>query len=401
MKSKVKELFIILVAVLLTACGKKAVSPDTPYVIEGEVTEILAGHEVVLVEYDGFVGNRIASDTIRNGKFRFEGVMKEPELNWLSLIVMSNEIPPIPCVVYVAPGAHIKVTGHDDHVYTWDVESKVPEQRANQELIEPVKAEWEEYQTLAVASHKAINEYYAINRDKEPERKKEAYDRYKRINSQMDSVYDEISAKTIEQMKKMKPSQPWMRELENMSQSALADKSYKYTDELKALFESLPQEIRQSEKGHEIYSNLFPPTKVKEGDDCPDADFYDLQGNLHHISDFKGKYILLDFWSSGCGPCIASFPELKEVYERYADRLSIISISTDTDRRWRKASEQHKITWNNWNEGKGTGGLYSYFPIVGIPHYVLVNPQGIIEKQIEGYREGMFQTLFTELFGGK
>ena len=136
------------------------------------------------------------------------------------------------------------------------------------------------------------------------------------------------------------------------------------------------------------------------GDDCPDAVFHDLQGNQHRISEFKGKYILLDFWSSGCGGCIAAFPEMKQVYEQYADRIAIISMSIDTDRRWRQASEKHDITWNNWNEGKGTGGLYTRFPSgSGIPYYVLVNPEGKIEKQmLLGYTEGMFKTLFAELF---
>jgi hypothetical protein len=93
-----------------------------------------------------------------------------------------------------------------------------------------------------------------------------------------------------------------------------------------------------------------------------------------------------------------AFPEMKQMFEQYGDRLAIVSMSTDTDRRWRKASEEHDITWSNWNEGKGNGGLYSHFEIIGIPYYVLVNPEGKVEKQLMGYREGAFKTLFSELF---
>ena len=397
MKTIAKLLFVAFTACLLTACSEKPVSPDTPYVIEGEVTGINDGLEIRLIEFDGLVGSQIAVDTVSNGKFRFEQVMHEPELNWLAILVTSDETPGNACAIYVEPGAHIKVIGHDNHVYTWDVVSKVPEQQANKELIEAAKAEWEEYQSLAIASHKALNEYREIDREKEPERRKEAYNLYKRINDQMDSMYVKIQGKEIEQMKKMKPSKPWMRELETMSEMAGAYEDYANRENVIELYNSLPEEIKHSEKGQEIYAKLYPPKKVKDGEDCPDADFYDLQGNLHHISEFKGKYILLDFWSSGCGPCIQAFPEMKELYEQYADQLAIISMSTDTDRRWHQASEKHDITWNNWNEGKGSAGFFANFPNSAIPFYVLVNPDGKVEKQMVGYKEGMFKTLFSEL----
>ena len=64
MKSKVKELIIILVAVLLTACGKKTVSPDTPYVIEGELTGVRDSVVIRLSVSDTGGSTRIATDTI-------------------------------------------------------------------------------------------------------------------------------------------------------------------------------------------------------------------------------------------------------------------------------------------------------------------------------------------------
>ena len=60
--------------------------------------------------------------------------------------------------------------------------------------------------------------------------------------------------------------------------------------------------------GQEITVNLFPPTVVKEGDKMADTELFDLDGKIHHLTDFNGKYILLDFWSSGCGPCIMALP---------------------------------------------------------------------------------------------
>ena len=236
MKSKAKLLFMALAAMIIAACSEKPVSPDTPYVIEGEVTGIDDGVEIILAEYDGLVGTRIATDTLTNGKFHFKEVMREPELNWLSVYVASEKFPSMPCWIYVAPGAHIRVIGRDNHVYTWDVESKVSEQQANNELLKVAKAEYDEYQSLLLASRKASKAFQAIDRDKEPERRKEAYNHYMDINNQMDSLYVEIQGKEIVQMRKMKPSKPWLREMDTMSQTSTAYKDYKYRDDVIALY---------------------------------------------------------------------------------------------------------------------------------------------------------------------
>lgn len=374
------------------------VTSETPYVIEGELTGMKDGLVISLMQMDGSVGTRIASDTLHNGKFRFEQVMQEPELNLVTLMCNDDAFPSMSCDVYIAPGAHIEVKGHNAHIYSWDVQSNVQEQKERNRLLQTAAAEYEGFQDVSTERKLVIKELSGIDRKSDKEHYAKAYERYKAIGEKSDSISDIIQRKKVELMKKMEPSQPWLRELGSMAKMAGAYQDYAFKDDAVALYESLPAEIKQSVKGMEIRANLYPPQKVNDGDECPDADMYDLEGNVHRLSEHKGKYILLDFWSSGCGPCIKAFPEMKQMSEQYADRLAIVSMSTDTERRWRKASAQHDITWSNWNEGKGTGGLYSYFQIIGIPYYVLVNPEGKVERQLLGYREGTFKALFSELF---
>ena len=119
-----------------------------------------------------------------------------------------------------------------------------------------------------------------------------------------------------------------------------------------------------------------------------DADLFDLDGKVHHLADFKGKYMLLDFWSSGCGPCIMALPEMKEIQEQYKDRLTIISLSSDTQTRWKAASTQHEMTWQNLSDLKQTAGLYAVYDVNGIPNYVLISPKGKIVKMWSGYGKG-------------
>ncbi len=393
---KTKIWMMATLALMMVACTEKTVSFDTPYIIEGELTGVRDGVEIRLSQMDGNVGTRLATDTIIGGKFRFEQQMQDPELNKLTLLVTDDDFPLLGKTIYVKPGARVKIKGNGNHIMTWKVESKVPEQRAYDEL--QAIPEYEAFQEVALERTKIMNELFAIDRKTEKERYREAYNRYAANGKQADSIQNIITGKQIEIMKRTKPSEPWLSELFDLARMSNAYSEYAFTEDAKALYQSLPEETKQSKQGLEVYANLYPPKQALNGDDFPDADFYDLNGNLHHIAEHKGKYILLDFWSSGCGPCINAFPVMKQLYEEYGDKLAIVSMSTDTERRWRKASQEHEITWNNWNELKGEGGIYTNYRISGIPYYVLINPEGKIEKQIKGFREEPFRALFSELF---
>ena len=146
------------------------------------------------------------------------------------------------------------------------------------------------------------------------------------------------------------------------------------------------------------YMNL--PPVVNEGDEMVDGDLYDLEGRVRHLSEFKGKYILLDFWSKGCGPCVASIPELKEIEEQYKEQLEVVSISSDTEASWKEAVAELKLTGNQWNElRQGTTGLAAAYRVRGIPHYVLITPDGKVKKMWFGYGKGSLKAKMKELIG--
>lgn len=393
---KTKILIALTIVLAMAACGNKPVSPDTPYVIEGELTGVKDGAEMVLYSLDGDVGNLIARDTVSEGKFYFQSQMEDPELNRLVLYALGDELPTISKNIYVVPGAHVKIIGHGPHIISWKVQSNVPEQKADEEL-HAIK-EYDLAQDLLIAGKEASKEMRSIDRNAEPERYAEARKRYNTIYNQQDSMFYVVEAKRALIMKALNPSQPWMIELNLLARMIRTKPELEFAEDVKMMYHALPEEWKQSKLGKEIYANIYPPQEVKVGDDCPDADFYDINGNLHNLAEHKGKYILLDFWSSGCAGCIEAFPYMRNLFEKYNDRLSIVSMSIDTDRRWRLASEKYNLTWSNWNEGKGEGGLYTNFRTNGIPFYVLVNPEGKVMKMELGYLEENFKTLFSELF---
>ena len=132
------------------------------------------------------------------------------------------------------------------------------------------------------------------------------------------------------------------------------------------------------------------------GDDIADANLLDLNGNIKHLSDYLDKYFLLDFWSSGCGPCIMALPEMKEISETYSDKLTIISISIDFDAVWKKAIDKFDTPWVNLRDSKSWSGLAVKYGVLGIPNYIIISPEGKIVDKWAGYSPGLLKRKVDE-----
>ena len=112
-------------------------------------------------------------------------------------------------------------------------------------------------------------------------------------------------------------------------------------------------------------------------------------GTKHHLSEYAGhgQYVLIDFWASWCGPCVASFPFMKQVYADYKDhRLQIVGVSCDKDRNaWLKALDEHQLPWTALLSPAGKGDALGLYGVSGIPNVILIAPDGkIIATDIEG-----------------
>ncbi|MEO6759188.1 MAG: TlpA disulfide reductase family protein [Saprospiraceae bacterium] len=118
------------------------------------------------------------------------------------------------------------------------------------------------------------------------------------------------------------------------------------------------------------------------GDPIPDFTAALADGRQMRLSDLHGKYVLLQFWGSWCGPCRAENPELVKLYQRYHDRgLEIFSIGIEEDSAsWQRAIRQDGMIWPYHSmEGQDfNGGIARQFNIHSIPATYLLNPQGVI-----------------------
>ena len=155
-------------------------------------------------------------------------------------------------------------------------------------------------------------------------------------------------------------------------------------DELEKAVESLGDSIKEDPAVRQVSDGLQAKKATKAGQ--PFVDFTIVQDpenpetSTVKLSDYvgKGKYVLVDFWASWCGPCKAEVPNIKAVYEKYAgDDFDVLSVAVwDKPEDTARAAAELGITWNQIiNAQQVPTDLYG---IDGIPHIMLVGPDGII-----------------------
>ena len=129
----------------------------------------------------------------------------------------------------------------------------------------------------------------------------------------------------------------------------------------------------------------------------------DLKGNSVSLNDFKGKYVLVDFWFAGCSWCRKETPYLLKTYNAFKDKgFTIYGVSTDRrEEDWKKAIEEDKSYWNQVLLQKDdVKDVLESYCIVGFPHIILVDPEGkIVAKELRG--DDLYNTVEKFVNGAK
>jgi thiol-disulfide isomerase/thioredoxin len=341
------------------------------FVIKGTLKNVADGTVILLMKEEGGFGMQASSDTVRNGKFMFKWkVEKGKETYSLFRGPNESEFPTMGLDIWVKPGSVIEVTGNNKWIYTWDVKSNIPEQIERSKFIKINKADWDKYQYVDV------EENTIAKGNLETSEKKTLTDSLEILNQ---IIHKRIVLKEIELLKQKPVKTIAGMEVLNSAVMEMKNKNNKpKLLELKQIYHQLTKHQKESVEGYNIYTLLYPPSTVKAGDMMVDGDLFDLDGNKHNLAEYNGKYILLDFWNSGCSACIMEFPELAKIYEKQKDKLSIIGINMNTLAAWKIGNQFAKITWTNLNDRKEYAGLATKYKLKATPHYVFISPEGKI-----------------------
>ena len=357
-KKSIMTMMLALVAMAGQAQTKTAtVTGYSPALKDG--TLVLAGA--------GLSGTVV--DTVQSGHFAF--TLPIEELTVGTLFLDGEGCPNYSFFFMMKPDVTVKLTGTDCLYPLWDVDSPIPEQQTLNRITEHCR------DVIAEYLHLQENKDWYKDRDK----------------------CDAINLKLMKQEIDILSSQPvdaaslnvlWRisRPLKNM-------KDFPYMEEVKSLENSF---AARAPKGYEdqlaeIHTYIYPPKVLQIGEEAADTELFDIQGNKHRLFDAfaNGRYVLLDFWSIGCGPCRLSEPEMREVYGRMKDKLEIVGINQDNLSTWKNNDFSKSIVWKNWNDGKmGSSVASRYCDVGAVPYYVLISPDKRIVWKAVGYQPGYF-----------
>ena len=122
--------------------------------------------------------------------------------------------------------------------------------------------------------------------------------------------------------------------------------------------------------------------RFTSGEPAPDFIMYRQNGNLVQLKDYRGKFVLLHFWGSWCGPCRAENPHLVELYKKYHSRgFYILSVGIERNAEaWKRAIQQDGLIWDTHTSSlrEFDSDIAKLFNVKSIPSTFLINSEGLI-----------------------
>ena len=363
-KKSIMTMMLALVAMSGLAQTKTAtVTGYSPALKDG--TQVLAG--------TGTIGNVV--DTVQAGRFAFTLPVEELTEGFFGL--MGEGCPNFNLTLFLRPGVTVKLTGNDCFYPLWNVESPLPEQQTQSRITEHCRD--------------VVTELMQMDLAHAPWADREVVE-MKYMKQQMDILPSlPVDAATI-------------RALWGISMTAKNTKDFPYMEQLKNLEKTIAARAPKGfeEQLAEIHNYVYPPRVLQVGEKAEDAELFDMQGKKHHLFEAfaDGKYVLLDFWGIGCGPCMMSEPEMKVLYEKMKDKLEIVAINQNKLSEWQKHEFSKRIVGKNWNNAMKDISS-KYCDMGAIPYYVMISPDKRIVWKAMGYQPGDFMGLAEALNGPK
>lgn len=159
-------------------------------------------------------------------------------------------------------------------------------------------------------------------------------------------------------------------------------------EEFEQLYASLDKELKETKYGKAAGKYLRDTKGDAETGEAVDFEQEDVNGKKVKLSSFRGKYVLVDFWASWCGPCRQENPNVVKAFNKFKDKnFTVLGVSLDNNKdRWLAAIKQDNLAWTQVSDLKGWGNeAAQLYNINAIPANLLIDPQGrIVGKNLRG-----------------
>lgn len=192
---------------------------------------------------------------------------------------------------------------------------------------------------------------------------------------------DDFAKETVEFAKKNKDNLAGFYAMSSLDQTKYESELLKYSEDIKDKF---PNTVAVQS----FIAKMDRLKKLSIGQMAPDFEMTSTDGKQLKLSQFRGQYVLLDFWASWCGPCREENPNVVKQYNTFKNKnFTILGVSLDSNRDlWLKAIKDDNLTWNHVSELKQwDSNVVKQYSIEGIPTSFLLDKQGrIIAKNLRG-----------------
>lgn len=346
------------------------------YTIQGQLGAMKAPAKAYL-RYGSGTSVKLDSTTIQNGKFEFKGSIDSPIKGTLLVDKRGTGLSktrPAPAISLYLESGTVTVSSPDSLKNA--LVSGTPLNDDNQKLDVALKPSRDKMDAL-------MQEYRAAT--PEQRSKKEFSDaldkRYEAIEAEQKIVYSQF-------IKSMPKSLVALDALKSFGGYA---PEY---GEVKPVFDGLSDGVKNSKAGQEYAATLNRIKATSVGELAPDFTQADTLGKAVSLHDFKGRYVLVDFWASWCGPCRAENPNVVKNYNEYKGKnFTVLGVSLDRPNAkdaWLRAIHKDNLTWTHVSDLKfWDNEVAKQYGIRAIPQNFLIGPDGkIVAKNVRGEELG-------------
>ena len=387
---------IIIMLLMLTAISsfaQESKSSDekslAPIVIEGNVERVPDGTVIWLgARKGGSMGSGgLAKDSVINGKFRIKCTPKKAEDDYsLYSVGFGHSLD-----FFATSGTTTTVTGVGVDYENWYAKND-----------NPLQKEANEYRAYLDAK---VPGYYDIRRRSDwIDRDDDEYYIVRKKRKQADSLFVEHMT---EYMQDKKFSPVFAHYLFNISRRILLSKNKVQRKKAAKLLEIAPKVENRfdDEYVYEARRDLMPKfERIKIGEKLHDFVLYDHQDKEHHLTEFNGngKYLLLEFNSRTCEPCVKHRPieVLNNLYKNHSDKVDMLMVNCDAPYFWdiecKDPNKYGRDPWHEWNDKKGAEDIMQRYGSQTGPHYLFISPDGTILGRISD--KGDLKAAITKYF---